>query len=179
MAVSQDEYTRRVYAILGGPPHDPTSAAAYKAPIDEVDPLLQEYDQLHQVCTGLSRADETQVWKTYEAAGYAPALAAAIGLKAARTAVAAIQRPAITAKQGPDPVEQALDRLRQAAHAAGQLVADDQLVQQIDALAAQLGRMTTPAGRQREVAMKDGTLTPAQRAARSVYPELYAKGAKR
>lgn len=46
----------------------------------------------------------------------------------------------------PDPVEQAIERLRTAARAAGQVARDDELVQQIDALAAAFGRLTTPAG---------------------------------
>lgn len=57
-------------------------------------------------------------------------------------------------KQAPDPVEQAIDRLRQAAQAAGQITADDEVVRQIDALAAALGRLTTPAGQRLEAKMK-------------------------
>lgn len=101
--LSQEQYNAQVDAILRAV-RDPASYAAYKTPIDEVDPLILECEQIDQACAGLSKADEQQVWKAYNTAGYAAALGTAIGLKAARTAAAQVKAsapPAVKVKQAP------------------------------------------------------------------------------
>jgi hypothetical protein len=71
--------------------------------------------------------------------------------------------PAIRFKAAPDPIEQALNRLRQAAVAAGQSMPDDQIVQQIEQLTMALGQLTNPKAQRQQLATKQAGSSDAPR----------------
>lgn len=141
---NQDAYNRRALAALDAMRTGTETKAARGARLPRSS-VGDEADRLEAAlaAAGLRPSQDDAVWDLWTEKGLRPALDLVVKYKAA---------------SAPDPIEQALDRLRQAAQSAGAMAADDQIVAQIDALAAALGRLTTPAGQRMESKMKEAQL---------------------